>query len=71
MWKRSFFFFKKRQTEYNPNYFRNLPVQNVTKISPANVACLLGTLNFLNVPDIYILLVKNSKIDAAFLIINH
>ena len=40
------------------------------KNSPANNVCLLGTLNYSNVLDIDILLVENSKIDAAFLIIN-
>ena len=64
------FFLKKRQADYNPNHFWIIPVQDWSKISPANAVCPLGTLNYSNVLDIDILLVKNSKKDAAFLIIN-
>ena len=68
--KRSNFFFQKRPTVYNPNYFWIIPVQDWSKTSPANAVCSLRELNYSNVIDIDFLLVKKSKIDAAFLIIN-
>ena len=64
------FFFKKRPTDYNPNYFWIVTVQDWSKTSPANAVCPFRTPNFSNVIDIDILLVKKSKINAAFLIIN-
>ena len=64
------FFFKKRPTDYNPNYFWIIPVQDWSKTTPANAVCPLGTLNYSNVANIGILLVKKSKLDAAFLIIS-
>ena len=63
-------FFEKKPTDYHFYYFWIIPVQDWFKTSPANVVCLLGTLNYSSVPDTGVLLVKNSKIDAAFLIIN-
>ena len=61
---------RKRTTDYNPNYFCIVTVQDLTKTSPANAVCPLGTINFSNVMDIDNLLAKKSKIKAAFLIIN-
>ena len=54
----------------NPNFLRILTVQFGYKTSPANNYCPLGIFNYSNVIDIDILLVKKSKINAAFLIIN-
>ena len=57
-------------TDYNPIYFWIVTVHDWSKTSPANAVCSLGALNYSNVIDIDILLVKKSKIDAAVLIIN-
>ena len=52
----------KKPTDYNPNYFWIIPVQDWFKTSPANAICLLGTLNYSNVPNIHdIFLVKAQK----------
>ena len=59
--KKSFFFKKKRPTDYNPIFFWTVTVQEWPKTSPANTYCPLGTINFSNVVDIDNLLVENSK----------
>ena len=64
------FFKRKRPTVYNPNYFSIMPVQDWSKTSPANAVCSLRTLNYSNAINFDFLLVKKSKKDAAFLIIN-
>ena len=64
------FFFKKKPTDDNPNYFWIVTVQDWYRTSPANVDCPLGIFNFWNVIDLDILFVKKSKVNAAFLIIN-
>ena len=58
------------QTDYNPNCFWIVTVQSWFKISPANAYHPIGTLNFSYVTDTDNLLVKNSKISSAVLIIN-
>ena len=63
-------FFFKKPTNDNPNYFWIAMVQDWYRISPANADCLIGMFNIWNIIDIDILLVKKSKIKAAFLIIN-
>ena len=63
-------FFYKKPTDNNPNNHCVLTVQDWYRTSPANADCPLGIFNFWNVIDIDILLVKKSKIRAAFLIIN-
>ena len=45
-------------------------VQDWYRTSPANVDCRLGIFKFWNVIDLDILIVKKSKVNAAFLIIN-
>ena len=40
------FFLKKTPTDYNPNYFWTLTVQDWSKISPNNAVRPLRTLNF-------------------------
>ena len=64
------FFLNKKPTEENPKCFWILTVQDWYRTSPANVDCPLGLFNLWNFNDIDILLVKKSKINAAFLIIN-
>ena len=64
------FFFYKKPTDNYPFYFWIVMVQDWYRTSPANADCLLGIFNIWKVFDIDILLVKNSKINAAFLIIN-
>ena len=54
----------------NPNYFWIVTIQDWYKTSPANNDCPLRKFNLSNVIDIDILLVKKSKTNAAFLIIN-
>ena len=63
-------FFLKKPTDDNPIYFWIVMVQGWYRNSPANADCPLGKFNLWNVIDIDILLVKKSKINAAFLIIN-
>ena len=60
----------KRPTDNNPNHFWIVSIQDWSKTTPANVVCQLRKLNFSSIIDIDILLVKKSKINAAFLIIN-
>ena len=64
------FFFYKKPTDDNPNYFWIVTVQGWYRTSLANADCPLVIINFWNVIDIDILLVEKSKINAAFLIIN-
>ena len=64
------FFQKKRPTEFNPNSFWIVAVQDWPKTSPANAYCPLGTIDFSSVVDIDSLLVGNSKINLAILLIN-
>ena len=59
-----------QKTDYNPNYFWIVTVQDWYRTSPANADCPLGIFNFQNVLDIDILFVKKSKLNAGFLIIN-
>ena len=54
-------FFFIRSTDYNPIYIWIIPVQDWSKTSPVNSVCSDGTLNFSNVIDIDILLVKKIK----------
>ena len=63
-------FFEKRPTDYNPNSFWTVTVQDWSKTSPPNAYRPLGSLNFSNVIDIDNFLVINSKINSAILIIN-
>ena len=63
-------FFYKKPTDDNPNYLWVVTVQDWHRTSPANAVFPSGIFNFCNVIDIDILLVKKSKINAAFLIIN-
>ena len=63
-------FLNKKPTDDNPSYFWIVTVQDWYRTFPANADCPLGIFNFWNVIDIDILLVKKSKINAAFLIIN-
>ena len=58
--KRSNFLYNK-PADYNPKFFWILMVQDWYKINPASTDCPLGTLNFLYVIDIDILLVKKIK----------
>ena len=58
--------FLKQPTDYNPNFFRIVRVQDWSKTSPANTVQPLGTPIFSNVKDIDNFLVKNSKIKTAF-----
>ena len=60
----------KKPTDYNPNSFWIVTVQDWPKTSPTNTNCPLGTIDFSNVVDIDNLLVENSKLISAFLIIN-
>ena len=55
------FFYIKRPTDYNPNYFWMIPVEDWSKTTPATVLRLLETLNYSNVLDIDVLLVKKLK----------
>ena len=64
------FFLKKRPTNYNPNSFWIATIQDRSKISSANAIRPFGSFNFSNAIDIDNMLVKNSKINATFLIIN-
>ena len=64
------FFFIKKPTDDNPNYFWIVTVQDWYRTSPANVDFPLGLFNFWNVIDIDISLIKKSKVNAAFLIFN-
>ena len=66
--KIEFFFIKNRLMTIR--FFWIVTVQDWHKTSPANADCPLGIFNFWNVIDIDILLVKKSKINAAFSIIN-
>ena len=68
--KKDRIFFYKKPTDNKSNYFWIVTVQDWYKISPANADCSLGIFNFWNVIDIDFFLVKISKINAAFLIIN-
>ena len=68
--KKDQIFFYKKPTDDNPNYFWTVTVQDWYKTSPANVDCPLGILGFWNVIDRDILLVRESKINPSFLIIN-
>ena len=52
------------------NIFWVVTVQDWYKTSPANTNFPYGIFNFSNVIDTDILLVKKSKINASFLIIN-
>ena len=63
-------FFNKKPTDDSPNYFWIVIVQDWYRTSPASVDFPLGVFNFWNVIDIDILLVKKSKRNSAFLIIN-
>ena len=54
-------FFYKKPTDDNPNYFWIVTVQGWQRTSPVNADCQLGIINFWNVIDIDILLVKKSK----------
>ena len=63
-------FFNEKTIDDNPNCFWIVTVQDWYKTSPAKIDCPLGIFNFWNVIDIDILLVKKSKINAAFLKIN-
>ena len=68
--KRSIFFLKKGTTDYNPNAFWIDTVQDWSKTNPVKVIRPLRTFNFSNVIDIDNLLIKKSKINVAFLMIN-
>ena len=57
----------KRPRDYNPNYFWIVTVHDWFKTSSANDFRPLRTLNFSNVLDMGILLVKKPKINAALL----
>ena len=46
------FFYKKRTTVYNPNYFWSILVQDWSKTSPANAVCSVRTLSYSNVIQI-------------------
>ena len=61
---------KKRQNDYNPKSYWIVTVQDWPKTNPAKFYCPLGSIDFSNVVDIDNLLVENSKIISAFLIIN-
>ena len=63
-------FFYKKPSDDNPSYFWIVTVQGWYRTSPANADCPSGIFIFWNVIDIDYLLVKKSKINAAFLIIN-
>ena len=63
-------FFKKRPTDYNPNSFWIVTVQDWPKTSPAIAYCPLGTIDSSNFVYIDNFLVENSKVNSAFLIIN-
>ena len=65
--------FKKNPTDCNTNSFWIVRVHDGLKTSPANAYCLLGllgTIDFSKIVDIDKFLVKNSKKNSAFLIIN-
>ena len=55
------FFFVKRPTDYNPNYFSIIPVQDWSKTSPVENVCPLRTLKYSKSIDVDILLDKNQK----------
>ena len=62
---------KRKKTDcLQSELFWIIPVQDWSKTDPANAVFSLRTLNCSNVIHIDFLLVKKSKIDAAFLIIN-
>ena len=67
--KIEFFFIKNRLTTIRI-IFWIVTVQDWYRTGPAKAACPLGIFNIWNLIDIDILLVKKSKINAAFLIIN-
>ena len=52
---------KKRTTDYNPNFFWIVTVQDRCKTSPSNDSRPLGTINYLNVIDTDKILGKNQK----------
>ena len=60
----------KKPTDDNPNYLWIVTVQDWYRTSPANAECPLGIFYFWIIIDIDILLLKKSKINASFLIIN-
>ena len=64
--KKKEFFFIKRPTDYNPNSFWIVTVQDWLKTSPANAFFPLGEIDFSKVVDIDNLLVENLKINSAF-----
>ena len=64
------FFFNRKPTDDNPTCFWIVTVQDLYRTSPVYADCLLGIFNFWYIIDIDIFLVKKSKINAAFLIIN-
>ena len=64
------FFLIKKTDCLQSELFWIIPVQDWSKTDPANAVFSLRTLNCSNVIHIDFLLVKKSKIDAAFLIIN-
>ena len=59
-------FLYKKPTDDNQNYFWIVTVHDWYKTSPANVYCSLRICHFSDVIDINFLLVKISKIYAAF-----
>ena len=61
---------KKRPTDYNLISFWILAVKDWSETRPINAYRPLGALNFSNVIDRDNMLVKNSNINSAFLIIN-
>ena len=67
--KKKFFFQKVRPTDYNPNSFWIVKVQDWPRTRPANAHCPLGAIDSSKFLDIDNLLVENSKINSAFLII--
>ena len=50
--KKGHFFSKKGPTDYNPNSFLIVTIQDWPKTSPPNAHCPLGTIENLNVVDI-------------------
>ena len=62
--KKTEFFFIKKPTDDNPNFFWIVMVQDWYRTSPANVDFQLWIFNFWNVIDIDILFDKKSKVNA-------